>query len=190
MWLASTMPGLRASRSCQRSPWPKFCSAIFHKESPRFTATAWSFAAPFGLKETSGPTGATGSEGLPERQAAAQATREEERTGRPLGVRKVSASPAAGKEQILVEQDRKLADAAASPEASVRRAPAHRREEGGTPRTAEVSATASACGNGERRHRGKRREEAIARRQLQWILPPREELADFSSLPPERDLPA
>src|SRR5439155_15863129 len=127
---------------------------------------------------------------LPERQAAAQATREEERTGRPLGVRKVSASPAAGKEQILVEQDRKLADAAASPEASVRRAPAHRREEGGTPRTAEVSATASACGNGERRHRGKRREEAIARRQLQWILPPREELADFSSLPPERDLPA
>src|SRR5260370_42494749 len=56
MWLASTMPGLTASRSRQRRPLPNFSAAIFHRESPGFTTMAWSFAAPFGA---AGPTGAT-----------------------------------------------------------------------------------------------------------------------------------
>src|SRR6267378_2790116 len=60
MRLASTMPGFTASRSCQRSPLPKFCCAIFHSESPGFTTTTLSFAAPFGATGTTGATGAVG----------------------------------------------------------------------------------------------------------------------------------
>jgi len=60
----------------------------------------------------------------------------------------------------------------------------HRQMEDETPRTAEVSATASVFGNGERRRREERRQEAIARRQLLSIFPPTEEPADFSSPPP------
>src|SRR5260370_14555941 len=58
MWLASTMPGLTASRSCQRRPLPNFSAAIFHRESPGFTTMALSFAAPFGATGTTGATGA------------------------------------------------------------------------------------------------------------------------------------
>src|SRR5260370_33586936 len=58
MWLASTMPGLTASRSRQRRPLPNFSAAIFHRESPGFTTMAWSFAAPFGATGTTGATGA------------------------------------------------------------------------------------------------------------------------------------
>src|SRR6267143_6978174 len=58
MWLASTMPGLTASRSCQRKPLPNFCAAIFHRESPGFTTMALSFAVPFGATGTTGATGA------------------------------------------------------------------------------------------------------------------------------------
>src|SRR6266849_7463913 len=58
MWLASTMPGLTASRSCQRRPLPNFSAAIFHRESPGFTTMALSLAAPFGATGTTGATGA------------------------------------------------------------------------------------------------------------------------------------
>src|SRR6266568_1850384 len=34
MWFASRIAGLTESNSCQRSPLPKFCSAIFQSESP------------------------------------------------------------------------------------------------------------------------------------------------------------
>src|SRR6267143_555649 len=39
MWLASRRFGLTASRSCQRRPVPRFCSASFQRESPGFTTT-------------------------------------------------------------------------------------------------------------------------------------------------------
>src|ERR1700730_19422275 len=33
------MPGLATTRSCQRSPRPRCCTASFQSESPRFTIT-------------------------------------------------------------------------------------------------------------------------------------------------------
>src|SRR5712692_9321258 len=54
------MPGLTASRSCQRRPLPNFSAAIFHRESPGFTTTALSFAAAFGATETRGAACAIG----------------------------------------------------------------------------------------------------------------------------------
>src|SRR5467141_326743 len=102
----------------------------------------------------------------------------------------VSASPVAGKEQILAEQDWKRADATASLEALAWPAPARWQTADGTPRTARVFATLFVCGNGERRHRGERREEATARRQHPGIFLPQAEPSDFSWPPPERDLPA
>src|SRR5713226_8550750 len=60
MWLASTMPGLTVSMSCQRRPMPNFSAAILHRESPGLTTIALSFAAPFGATETTGAAGAIG----------------------------------------------------------------------------------------------------------------------------------
>src|SRR5260370_369681 len=48
MRLPSTMPGLTASKSCQRRPLPKFCRASFQRESPRLTVTTFNFAAAAG----------------------------------------------------------------------------------------------------------------------------------------------
>src|SRR6266852_248543 len=101
----------------------------------------------------------------------------------------VSASPVAGKEQILAEQDWKRADATASLEALAWPAPARWQTADGTPRTAQIFATLFVCGNGERRHRGERREEATARRQHPGVFLPQAEPSDFSWPPPERDLP-
>src|SRR5260370_2411861 len=58
MWLASTMAGLSANKSCQRRPLPNFSAAIFHRESPGFTTTALSFATLLGATGTTGATGA------------------------------------------------------------------------------------------------------------------------------------
>src|SRR5712692_907013 len=102
----------------------------------------------------------------------------------------VSASPVAGKEQILAEQDWKRADATASLEALAWPAPARWQTGDGTPRTARVFATLFVCGNGERRHREEHREETIVRRQHPGIFLQRAEPSDFSWLPPERDPPA
>src|SRR6267142_196264 len=68
MWLASTMAGLTASRSCQRRPLPRFSSASFQSESPGFTVTTFSFtdaAAPTiegreGVTSTAGEAGCEG----------------------------------------------------------------------------------------------------------------------------------
>src|SRR5712692_5184680 len=102
----------------------------------------------------------------------------------------VSASPVAGKEQILAEQDWKRADATASPEVLAKRVSARRQTEDGTPRSARVSVTLFVCGSDEPRRPGERREEATARRQLPAIFPPKAEPSGFSWPPPERDLPA
>src|SRR5260370_39575530 len=101
-----------------------------------------------------------------------------------------SGSAVGGKEEILEEQDWKRADATASLEALAWAAPAGWQTADGTPRTARVFATLFVCGNGERRHRGERREEATARRQHPGIFLPQAEPSDFSWPPPERDLPA
>src|SRR5882757_1387317 len=44
IWLASTMAGLAASRSCQRRPLLRFSWASFQSESPGFTVTTFCFA--------------------------------------------------------------------------------------------------------------------------------------------------
>src|SRR5207302_6732010 len=54
IWFASRIAGLTASRSCQRSPLPKFSSAIFQSESPVRTITALSLTATFGVTGTIG----------------------------------------------------------------------------------------------------------------------------------------
>src|SRR5712664_1033009 len=58
MWLASTMPGLTASRSCQRRPLPRFCCVSFQRESPGFIVTTFNFAG------AEGAMGAAGCEGV------------------------------------------------------------------------------------------------------------------------------
>ncbi len=68
MWFASRIAGLTESNSCQRSPLPKFCSAIFQSESPGLTITAWSLAALPGATGT-GAAGATAA-GAPEGSGA------------------------------------------------------------------------------------------------------------------------
>src|SRR5271169_5801974 len=68
MWLGSTMAGLTASKSCQRRPLPRFCSASFQRESPVWTVTAFSFERPAdavreGAVTRDGAIGATGAAG-------------------------------------------------------------------------------------------------------------------------------
>src|SRR2546427_13038024 len=52
------MPGLTASRSCQRRPLPRFCCASFQRESPGLTVTTFSFAG------AAGTIGGVGFEGV------------------------------------------------------------------------------------------------------------------------------
>src|SRR5437762_11973948 len=60
---ASRIAGFTESSSCQRTPLPRFCSAIFQSESPGRAITALSFAAPLGATGRIGVAGATGAEG-------------------------------------------------------------------------------------------------------------------------------
>jgi hypothetical protein len=64
MWLASRMFGLAASSSCQRRPWPRFCSASFHNESPCFTITTLRFFETVGAILADGRAGAIRADGF------------------------------------------------------------------------------------------------------------------------------
>src|SRR5260370_33951205 len=56
MWLASTIAGFTARRSCQRRPLPKFSSASFQSESPGLTTTTFSLAgAAWAIAAVRGP---------------------------------------------------------------------------------------------------------------------------------------
>src|SRR6267143_1408501 len=86
MWLASTMPGLTASRSCHRKPLPRFCCASFQRESPGFTVTTFNFA------RAAGTMGGVGFEGVSRtvggREGMTSAGAEKKTFGRSKGERR------------------------------------------------------------------------------------------------------
>src|SRR5689334_11027420 len=59
MRFASTIPGLAASSSGQRTPLPRFSCAIFHKESPGLTINKFTFGCAAGLTAVAGFAGLT-----------------------------------------------------------------------------------------------------------------------------------
>src|SRR5260370_801082 len=69
MWLASTIAGFTARRSCQRRPLPKFSSASFQSESPGLTTTTFSFAGAAGAIAGVGGAGVMATIGGAERGA-------------------------------------------------------------------------------------------------------------------------
>src|SRR6267143_5491958 len=118
MRFASTIAGLTERRSRQRSPLPKFCCAIFHSESPGFTITTLSFAAPFGAVGLTGATGATGAtasgcNGVPRTAGGFAGTMRRGGDMKTLGRSNGERFTGGWKERILAEQVSKPAEAAA-----------------------------------------------------------------------------